>query len=186
MPGSGYENDDTSDLLHVLLSVKLSLRFCFRPGTQEEARPFLELLQATPLQNIIYCITSNCKSSFLFADSSKPLPPLFTMLVSILFLAGTTFSSTLPNTLVLHEKRAFEPVTTQWTRRSLAPRDAILPVRIALTQRNPQDGHNHLMDISNPLSSILENTGHRNKLMNFSLQVQHYQCGERMVVFLGN
>ncbi|CAF9905503.1 MAG: hypothetical protein GOMPHAMPRED_003229 [Gomphillus americanus] len=75
------------------------------------------------------------------------------MLLSILLLAGTAFSSALPNKLVLHERRAFEPVITQWTKRSLAPQDAILPVRIALTQRNPQEGHNHLMDISDPRSS---------------------------------
>ena len=74
------------------------------------------------------------------------------MLFSILLLVGTAFSSTLPNTLVLHEKRAFEPATTHWTKRSIAPRDARIPVRIALTQRNPQDGHEHLMDMSNPQS----------------------------------
>lgn len=46
---------------------------------------------------------------------------------------------------VLHEKRVSIP--RMWTRGEKVARDAILPVRIGLVQRNLEDGYEHLMDV---------------------------------------
>lgn len=49
-----------------------------------------------------------------------------------------------PN-LVVHEKRYTPP--TRWVKRDRIPRNAILPVRIGLTQSNLEKGHDFLMDV---------------------------------------
>lgn len=51
---------------------------------------------------------------------------------------------------VLHEKRASAPAG--WIKRSEAPQDAKLPVRIELTPLNAELGHSHLMAMSDPAS----------------------------------
>lgn len=48
---------------------------------------------------------------------------------------------------VLHEKRHPTP-TTVWAKRQAAPASAKIPVRIGMTQRNLDKGHDMLMDVS--------------------------------------
>ncbi|KAI1516918.1 activation domain containing protein [Pyrenophora tritici-repentis] len=52
------------------------------------------------------------------------------------------------HTRTLHEKR--DALPSAWTKQSRAPRDAILPVRIGLKQRNLEHGDRFLHDISDP------------------------------------
>lgn len=61
--------------------------------------------------------------------------------------AFASFSSAIPtpSTLLLHEKRSSIP--RLWTRGDRVERDAILPVRIGLTQQNIDSGYVHLMDV---------------------------------------
>ncbi|KAI1325767.1 subtilisin-like protein [Xylariaceae sp. FL0255] len=54
-----------------------------------------------------------------------------------------------PRSHVLHERSA--PHWAQkWTKRSKVPGEAVIPMRIGLTQSNLQEGHEKLMEISNP------------------------------------
>lgn len=48
----------------------------------------------------------------------------------------------------VHEKRNGLPMA--WKRHSKAPREAVLPVRIGLNQRNLEHGERYLMDIADP------------------------------------
>ncbi|KAJ4390838.1 hypothetical protein N0V93_004437 [Gnomoniopsis smithogilvyi] len=57
-----------------------------------------------------------------------------------------------PNTHVLHE-RQLPQWTSTWKRSAKVPRDALLPMRIGLKQRNLEAGALMLRDISNPRSS---------------------------------
>jgi tripeptidyl-peptidase-1 len=50
-----------------------------------------------------------------------------------------------PATYALHEKRSSSP--RLWARGERVDGDAILPIRIGLTQNNLEDGHIHLMDV---------------------------------------
>lgn len=50
-----------------------------------------------------------------------------------------------PATYALHEKRSSSP--RLWVRGERVDGDAILPIRIGLTQNNLEDGHIHLMDV---------------------------------------
>jgi len=65
----------------------------------------------------------------------------------VLALNGLAISKPL-GTHVVHEKRDALPIA--WTKRSRAPRDAVLPVRIGLKQRNLEHGDRFLYDISDP------------------------------------
>ncbi|KAI1349367.1 peptidase S8/S53 domain-containing protein [Xylaria sp. FL0043] len=56
-----------------------------------------------------------------------------------------------PRTHVQHEKRTTSHGSA-WSKVERAKREALLPVRIGLKQTNLMDGHNLLMDISNPES----------------------------------
>lgn len=47
--------------------------------------------------------------------------------------------------LIVHEKRHVPP--TRWVKRDRIPKNAILPVRIGLTQNNLEKGHDFLMDV---------------------------------------
>ncbi|KAF4625037.1 hypothetical protein G7Y89_g13133 [Cudoniella acicularis] len=55
-----------------------------------------------------------------------------------------------PSSYTLHEKRSALP--RLWVRGDRVSRDAILPIRIGLTQMNLDDGYAHLMDVSHPNS----------------------------------
>lgn len=50
-----------------------------------------------------------------------------------------------PSTYAVHEKRSSIP--RLWSRGSRVDGDAILPIRIGLTQNNLQYGEAHLMDV---------------------------------------
>lgn len=68
-------------------------------------------------------------------------------------LSLNVYSSALPNTPrtthVLHEKRAS---SSRWKRTNRVHPEAIIPLRIGLTQTNLENGHDLLMDISHPSS----------------------------------
>jgi tripeptidyl-peptidase-1 len=50
-----------------------------------------------------------------------------------------------PNSYSLHEKRSSLP--RLWSRGSRVDQDAILPIRIGLTQSNLENSYAHLMDV---------------------------------------
>lgn len=51
-----------------------------------------------------------------------------------------------PSTYTLHEKRSSH-LPKLWVRGNRVDGDAILPVRIGLTQNNLENGYAHLMDV---------------------------------------
>ena len=71
-------------------------------------------------------------------------------LTATLALAALTAASPLKNERVIHEKR--DVTSTQWAKRSRVPVDAVLPMRIGLTQRNLHSLEESLYDISDPSS----------------------------------
>jgi tripeptidyl-peptidase-1 len=73
----------------------------------------------------------------------------FDCLFVFLFFA---LSSTAPTSdvFIQHEKRGAAP--SHWIKRSTAPPDARLAVRVGLKQQNAHLGHDHLLDVSNPES----------------------------------
>lgn len=75
---------------------------------------------------------------------------LFFALLSTSFLVSRLIASPLTQHHVVHEKRHSHPAG--WTRRGELSNSAILPMRIALTQRNLDQGHQWLMDVSHPNS----------------------------------
>ena len=80
---------------------------------------------------------------------------LFHRIISIGAVMGAllieaTFASVPQSHVIRHEKRTFSP--DAWTRKSAAPQDTIVPLRITLASRNEDIGHEHLMDISDPTS----------------------------------
>jgi tripeptidyl-peptidase-1 len=50
-----------------------------------------------------------------------------------------------PSTYALHEKRTAIP--RLWSRGDRVERDAILPIRVGLTQSNLENAEEHLMDV---------------------------------------
>jgi tripeptidyl-peptidase-1 len=57
------------------------------------------------------------------------------------------------STYTIHEKRNIQP-TSKWAKRDEPlDRRAIVPVNIALTQRNLDHGHDWLMEVSDPSSA---------------------------------
>jgi tripeptidyl-peptidase-1 len=51
----------------------------------------------------------------------------------------------MPSTYALHEKRSSVP--RLWSRSNRVEREAILPIRIGLTQNNLENAEMHLMDV---------------------------------------
>lgn len=56
----------------------------------------------------------------------------------------------LPDTHVVHERR--DVTSARWVKRGRVRPEAILPIRIGMTQRNLDKGHEFLMDVSHPAS----------------------------------
>lgn len=75
---------------------------------------------------------------------------LFFALLSTSLLVSRLIASPLTQHHVVHEKRHSHPAG--WSRRDELSKSAILPMRIALTQRNLDQGHQWLMDVSHPKS----------------------------------
>jgi tripeptidyl-peptidase-1 len=73
----------------------------------------------------------------------------FNFLSTVLFISAAVAVS-IRDSHVLHERRLITPAP--WVKRSQAPRDVVLPVRIAIELRNIERGHEYLMDISDPTS----------------------------------
>ena len=69
---------------------------------------------------------------------------------SIWLLFGAALSASTPSSFVLHEKRDSAP--SAWVKRSRAPLDTDMPVRLGIAQRNRELGHDYLMDVSDPNS----------------------------------
>ena len=75
----------------------------------------------------------------------------FSTLATGTLLLGLAFSASIPSSFVLHEKRNSAP--SAWVKRSRAPHDIAVPVRVGITQRNIHLGHDYLMDVSDPRSA---------------------------------
>lgn len=75
------------------------------------------------------------------------------ILAVLTWLAACVIAAPAPVSHVVHEKR--ETQMNQWTRRNELKlnRDAIIPLSIGLSQRNLENGYEHLMDVSHPESS---------------------------------
>ena len=71
------------------------------------------------------------------------------MLLSALLFLATTAVAAPTNSHVLHEKRGFSDAV----RRGKVDPEAIIPIRLALTQSNLDSGYDHLMSVSHPESS---------------------------------
>lgn len=72
---------------------------------------------------------------------------------AVLALAATALalpSPSVPATHRLHEKRDF--LSAEWIRGKEVPHDALLPVRIGMSQQNLDRGHDLLMEVSDPES----------------------------------
>ena len=63
----------------------------------------------------------------------------------VVAFAACSYAAPHPASHVVHEKRHFTP--SQWTKRDRIPSEAILPMRIGLTQNNLENGHDFLMDV---------------------------------------
>ena len=71
--------------------------------------------------------------------------------ISTLLALGTSITARpAPSTHVLHEKR--QSLHPRWEKRDRVYSNALLPMRIALTQSNLDNAHQHLMDVSDPAS----------------------------------
>jgi tripeptidyl-peptidase I len=72
------------------------------------------------------------------------------MKFTALLAAAAGLVSAVPDTHVVHEKRQWE--SSRWVKRGRIADDALLPVRIGLTQTNLDSVHEHLMALSDPKS----------------------------------
>lgn len=75
------------------------------------------------------------------------------LLISLLTtgaLVASSFASPVTSPLVYHEKRSNVP--HGWAKRYTVDGDAILPMRVALTQSNLNQAHDWLMEVSSPES----------------------------------
>jgi tripeptidyl-peptidase-1 len=70
-------------------------------------------------------------------------------LAALALSIGLSIASPAPHVRVRHEKRAPSP---QWLKRTRAPPETSLPVRIGMAQNNLDVGHERLMEISDPSS----------------------------------
>lgn len=72
------------------------------------------------------------------------------MQFSQVLLAATSYAAlvgctAIPASYAVHEKRQSPP--RQWTKRGRVQADAVLPIRIGLTQTNLEKGHEFLMEV---------------------------------------
>jgi tripeptidyl-peptidase I len=68
-------------------------------------------------------------------------------------LAATISAAPAPIPYTVHEKRDALAFSSQWQRRDAKlDRRTTIPMSIALTQRNLENGHDFIMDVSNPKS----------------------------------
>lgn len=73
-------------------------------------------------------------------------------IIGIALFNGAAFASVAQTQVVRHEKRNISPADHAWTRKSVAPQDAVIPLRIALASPVEHLGHEKLMDVSHPSS----------------------------------
>jgi tripeptidyl-peptidase-1 len=76
---------------------------------------------------------------------------LFSSLLFAIF-AVLTASAPVTPTLVLHETRHDNDVSSRSLRTRRVDGEMLLPIRIALKQRNLDQGYDHVMEISQPSS----------------------------------
>jgi tripeptidyl-peptidase I len=72
------------------------------------------------------------------------------MKLTVLLTWGVGVACAVPDTHIVHEKRDLR--SSRWAKRSRIAGDALLPVRIGLTQTNIDKTHQYLMEISDPKS----------------------------------
>lgn len=82
-------------------------------------------------------------------SSSSPFTMRFSTIISGAALAVSVLASPIDNYIV-HEKRHAAPFG--WKAIGEVKRDGVLPMRIAIKQRNIDQGYNHIMDVSDPES----------------------------------
>ena len=71
--------------------------------------------------------------------------------ISVLLALGISITARpAPSSHIVHEKR--QSLHSRWEKRDRVDQNALLPMRIALTQSNLDDAHKHLMDVSDPAS----------------------------------
>lgn len=70
---------------------------------------------------------------------------LFRQVSAVLLAAALSSAAPAPIKNVLHEKR--EQQSYDWVKGDRVERDAMLPVRIGLTQNNLEKGYEYLMDV---------------------------------------
>jgi tripeptidyl-peptidase I len=76
------------------------------------------------------------------------------LLVALSGLAATISAAPASTPYTVHEKRDISSSSSQWQRRNVhLDRRTTIPMSIALTQRNLENGLDFLMDVSNPSSS---------------------------------
>lgn len=93
------------------------------------------------------CLVLQRSLELLFDDAMKDLTLLAVASLSLLSDAAPTENAR----HVLHEKRNTTP--RRWERGVRVHPDAILPLKIGLTQSNLDDGYDLLMQVSHPTSS---------------------------------
>jgi len=72
------------------------------------------------------------------------------LIAAALLLVRVGHAARISSSRVLHEKRAIVP--SEWTKKSKAPRELKLPLRIELSPQNAELGHDNLIAISDPTS----------------------------------
>lgn len=74
----------------------------------------------------------------------------FSSILSAASFAVAAIASPVPETYVVHEKRASAP--TGWQKRDVLDRNSVLPMRFALKQRNLDNAWSYLEEVSHPAS----------------------------------
>ncbi|KAH8688998.1 putative protease S8 tripeptidyl peptidase I [Talaromyces proteolyticus] len=72
------------------------------------------------------------------------------ILANAICTVSSSTKSPSPGSHILHERRSYTPAS--WIKRSQAPRDMLLPIRVGISSQNIDQGHDYLMDISDPTS----------------------------------
>lgn len=101
-------------------------------------------------KSLVRLLARDGKESADLCLSGVTYTMLLLALLTTSFLVSGPLASPLTQHHVVHEKRSSYPAG--WTRRGELDKKAILPMRIALTQRNLDQAHQWLMDVSHPES----------------------------------
>lgn len=125
------------------------------------SRALLHLLYVPPAVSLVSYRFSTTVSHFLVLEASRAMlyRPLISALVGamVIYLAVASpvggshqlSKRYVPHTHVLHERQV-PHLSRTWAKKVKVPGSTILPMRVGLRQTNLEDGHDLLMDRSNP------------------------------------